>query len=598
MKQLILLACLLLCFISTSATHHRGSYITFKRDTTATPNPRRLFFTLTTFTDRASQAEDPLLEIRMGDGNRLTIPRYMITQIGDISAQIDKEVYKWEYTYASDGTYIVSSIIVNRNNGILNMTQPSDQSPIYRQTFVTINSTTGFNSSPQFLSPKPVFASIGRSVNYNFLAYDPDGDSLAYKLITPQSIDQSGNAIPAPGYTLPDQTFKCRNSTDTADGMLSLSESDGQFTWDAPCRRGEYIYAVAVEEWRNGTKISEIEYEMQILVVDSGDPWLELIKTDNQKYSAEGYLIVKATDEVKFQMAYNYMKPDEYYVTGEGNYFTSELSHILNVPVTYNIQYNQYYYGTVGTFSFKPDKGLIRNRPYFVNFYGTDRRYSYTKSIGIIIRDDQPIIKVQGQNKYTKTDEGYYVLPTTETIKLDMFAENMEGYVQTLSVESPLAEKADQFKFTVRDTTDSKVGELLFKPSIYQTSYTPQPITFKAIYNPARVAGERAAFAGDPIVKEIQLQVIVEQQTPTASPEELASAAYLIYPNPAQNKFTVQAEAPAILSIYSLQGKLILERQLQPGTTEVNRPTATSGLYFYTLTTQYGHKKTGKLVLQ
>nr|WP_233150281.1 T9SS type A sorting domain-containing protein [Pontibacter sp. BT310] len=97
----------------------------------------------------------------------------------------------------------------------------------------------------------------------------------------------------------------------------------------------------------------------------------------------------------------------------------------------------------------------------------------------------------------------------------------------------------------------------------------------------------------------MKLQVIVTQQQPTATPEELAAATYLIYPNPARDKFTVQAEAPATLHIYSLQGKLLLEQQLQPGTTEVRKPeNATTGLYFYSLTTQSGHKKTGKLVLQ
>ncbi|WP_162428605.1 T9SS type A sorting domain-containing protein [Pontibacter pudoricolor] len=595
MKQLILFVLLLLCFVSASATHHRGSYITFKYDTTANPIPRRLFFTLTTFTDRASQADSPEVEIKMGDGNNIIVQRRSITPVGALSSLVDKEVYIWEYTYASDGIYTVSHVIINRNPGLLNMTPPSDQSPIYRQTTVTINGSVGFNSSPQFLSPMPVFASIGKAVNYNFLAHDSDGDSLAFKLITPKAIDKSGNVIPVTGYTLPDQTFKCSNSTYSGDAEFNLSELDGQFTWDAPCRKGEYIYAVAIEEWRDGTMISEIEYEMQILVIDSGDSWLELIKTENQKYSTEGYLIVKATDEVKFQMRYNYMKPDEYYVTGKGNYFTSELSHVLKVPVTYDIDYH----GVKGTFAFKPDKSLIRNRPYFVNFYGTDGRYSYTKSIGIIIRDDQPIIKLEGQNKYTKTDEGYYIFLATNTVKLSMFAENMDGYVQELSVESALAAKAEKFNFTVRDTTEGKVGELIFKPSVYQTTYNPQAITFKATYNPARMAGQRASYAGAPIVKEMQVQVIVTQQLPTATAEELAVATYLIYPNPAQDKFTVQAEAPATLRIYSLQGKLLLEQQLQPGTTEIRRPgTTTSGLYFYSLTTKSGHKQTGKLVLQ
>ncbi len=601
MKQLILFFLLAFCFVSASASHYRGSYITFERDTTQNPNPRKLFFTLTIFTDGASVADSPEVDVKMGDGNSVTVPRISITPIGNLSTMVDRETYKWEYTYASDGTYSVSHVIINRNPGILNMTPPSDQSPVYIQTTVNLNSAVGFNNSPQFLSPKPIFANIGKAVHFNFSAYDPDSDSLSFRLITPQVISSSGSIISVPGYNLPDQIFKCRNSTDTADGEFKFSESDGQLIWDAPCRQGEYIYTAVVEEWRNGIKMSEITYEMQILVFDKPGTSLDMIQIENQKYSAEGYLIVKATDKVEFQIDYNYVKPDEYIVSqaasGESNYFTSELSHVLNVPVAYDII--NYYEGAKGTFSFTPDRNLIRNRPYFVNFYGYSSGKAYSRSIGIIIRDDQPIVKLQGQNKYSKTDEGYYLFLTANTVKLDMFAENLDGYTQVLSVESELAAEAEKFDFTVRDSTDGKVGELLFKPSTYQTSYTPKSITFKAIYNPSQIAEGRASAADEPIVKEMQLQVIVAQQEPTATPEELAAATYLIYPNQIQDKFTVQAEAPAELHIYSLQGKLILTQQLQPGATSVKRPyTAKAGLYFYTLTTAHGHKKTGKLVLQ
>ncbi|NDK54664.1 T9SS type A sorting domain-containing protein [Pontibacter fetidus] len=597
MKQLILIVCLLLCFVSASATHLRGGFITYKKDTTQHPNPRKFFFKAVLITDKASQADDPTIEVRMGDGVHKVVPRLSVTSI---NSAYDRETFLWEYTFAADGTYTVSWNGINRNPNILNVTPPSDQLTLYLATTINVNTLRGFNSSLQFLGPDAIIAQFGQPLNYNLLAYDPDGDSLSYKLRAPLRMEASGQVASVPGYSFPKQLFNCRTADFSANSRFEIAARDGQLAWDSPCRQGDYIFAVAVEEWRNGVRIGEVIYDMQISVYDRPERNLHLSKQQNQTYSPEGYVVAKINKELEIQLNYGDLNP-ALAPGSQVNHFISELTQVLKVPVSYTTEKSAS--GTIGKFRFTPTENLIRSRPYFISFYGssnTGMGYNNlaTTSIGLIIRSDQPIISLAGLGNVQKSDNGFFVVSVNKAAKFSIFAEKVDGYALSLTVESPLAANAKQFDFTVRDTTEGKVGELLFQPSEAQLTQDPQPIIFKATYNPARMAGERASFAGNPIVKEMQLQVIVTNQLPTATPEELANATYLIYPNQVQNKFTVQAEKPAILSIYSLQGKLILQRQLQPGTTDVNRPTATSGLYFYTLTTQDRQKTTGKLVLQ
>ncbi|WP_242928566.1 gliding motility-associated C-terminal domain-containing protein [Pontibacter vulgaris] len=265
---------LLVSFTEAQATHIRAGDITAKRDTTPNPNPRRFFFTMIMYTDRASTAEDPTVQISPGDGNTITVPRQAVIPIGDPSDQVDKEIFKWEYTYNTDGTYIVSWNGINRNPNILNMAPPSDQLTFFISTTININALRGFNSTP-VLTVAPVdLAAIGRIWVHNPGAFDPDGDSLAFKLRVPQRIDGGGNIAPVPNYSLPDRTFNCRNAANTSAAFLTLDLAKGQLTWDAPCVKGEYNVAFVVEEWRvtpgrGAVKLGEVVRDMQIIVKET-----------------------------------------------------------------------------------------------------------------------------------------------------------------------------------------------------------------------------------------------------------------------------------------------------------------------------------------
>jgi gliding motility-associated-like protein len=267
---LFVLIVLLGCFNEAQATHIRAGDITAQRDTTPNPNPRRFFFTMTIYTDQASSAEDPIVFMNMG-GVIVEVPRLAVIDIGNVT---DREVYKWEYTFPTDGTFAVSWVGVNRNLGILNMAPPSDQRSFYIETVVNINSLRGFNSTP-VLTVFPIdLAAVGRKFVHNPGAYDADGDSLAFKLIVPRYEDVNGRIAPVPGYSLPHLTFSCTTSDASGPATLELDPLTGQLTWDAPCRQGEYNVAFVVEEWRvspNGgaVKLGEVVRDMQIFVKET-----------------------------------------------------------------------------------------------------------------------------------------------------------------------------------------------------------------------------------------------------------------------------------------------------------------------------------------
>lgn len=267
---------LLLLFVSgvfteAQATHIRAGDITAQRDTTPNPNPRRFFFTMTIYTDQASSAEDPVVYMNMGGGVVLEVPRLAVIPIGN---ETDREVYKWEYTFPTDGTHRVSWVGVNRNNDILNMAPPSDQRSFFIETVININALRGFNSTP-VLTVAPIdIAAVGRRYVHNPGAYDADGDSLAFKLIVPRYEDAQGRISVVPGYSLPHLTFNCTTSDGSGAAFLTLDALTGQLTWDAPCVKGEYNVAFVVEEWRvseNGgaVKLGEVVRDMQILVRES-----------------------------------------------------------------------------------------------------------------------------------------------------------------------------------------------------------------------------------------------------------------------------------------------------------------------------------------
>ena len=143
-----------------------------------------------------------------------------------------------------------------RNAAITNINTPG-ASTFY--IYATLNNQiTPCNNSPTF-SNKPVpFVCNGQQYCFNHGAYDVDGDSLAYQLITPYQT-ASTTVI----YNAPYNAYQPLNSVPAV--------SFNPFTGDicmTPQSLEVTVMAVLVSEYRNGVLIGTVERDMQITVMN------------------------------------------------------------------------------------------------------------------------------------------------------------------------------------------------------------------------------------------------------------------------------------------------------------------------------------------
>ncbi len=243
-KLLLILAFFLFLAFSAKATHQRAAEITY---TWLGGNAYE--FTLTCYTYSPSPAgiqRDSLL-VQWGDGLEEYIPRVVLQDLGD---DYTLNVYKQIHNFSSSGTFTISMEDANRNFGVVNVPN-SVMVPMHIETELVINPFLGNNNSVQLLNAPVDKGCVGKLYLHNPSAYDPDGDSLSYRLVTCKGQD----GIEIAGYTLPQ-----------ASQSFDIDPVTGELRWDVPVLQGEYNVAIMVEEWRHGIKIGSVVRDMQILI--------------------------------------------------------------------------------------------------------------------------------------------------------------------------------------------------------------------------------------------------------------------------------------------------------------------------------------------
>ena len=152
--------------------------------------------------------------------------------------------------------WILGYSLCCRNAAITTINTPSSNT-FY--IYATLNNVVSpCNSSPTF-SNKPVpFLCLGQQFCFNHGAYDVDGDSLVYKLITPKQT-ASTNVV----YNAPYDAYNPLNSS-PATNFNSLT---GDICFN-PQALEVTVMAVLVEEFRNGVKIGSVERDLQLTVMN------------------------------------------------------------------------------------------------------------------------------------------------------------------------------------------------------------------------------------------------------------------------------------------------------------------------------------------
>jgi len=245
-RKLLLVIGFLFCFaFIAKATHQRAAEITY---TWLGGNAYEFTLTCYTYTPSPAGLQRDSLPISWGDGMAEYIPRVVLQNLGD---DYTLNVYKAVHNYSSAGTYSVSMEDPNRNYGVVNV--PNSVSvPMYIETELVINPFLGFNNSVQLLNAPVDKGCVGKLYLHNPSAYDPDGDSLSYKLV----VCKGTGGMDIPGYSYPQ-----------ASHSFDIDPVTGDLRWDSPLLQGEYNVAFMVEEWRYGVKIGSVIRDMQILIL-------------------------------------------------------------------------------------------------------------------------------------------------------------------------------------------------------------------------------------------------------------------------------------------------------------------------------------------
>ena len=234
-------------FSPVQATHNRAGEITLTQIDELTYE-----ITIHTFTYTLSQADRNRLEVQWGDNTFSYANRVSITKLPNY---YQKNIYITQHTFPGPGVYEIVVQDPNRNEGVKNI--PNSVNVIFSiKTTILINGNIGENSTPILLNPPYDRAAYGQIFIHNPAAYDPDGDSISYKLTV--CTEQDGR--PIEGYTLP-----------PASDTLFINPYTGDLTWITPSDSGIFNIAIDVEEWRHGVKIGNIVRDMQIEVYNTNN---------------------------------------------------------------------------------------------------------------------------------------------------------------------------------------------------------------------------------------------------------------------------------------------------------------------------------------
>lgn len=175
--------------------------------------------------------------------------------------------------------YYLQTQLYARNNIILNLNAPgSTGMSIYAE--IPDPAIAGMNSSPDF-GPYPTngYFCANNEKNLDFSITDADGDSLVYSLVEPLNSTANGTA-PAPYTTVNWQAPYSFTNIVGGNPPMVCDPVTGVVT-ASPTAIGTFVFALKVEEYRNGIKIGEVRGDIQILSLNcSFDDFPEILPND------------------------------------------------------------------------------------------------------------------------------------------------------------------------------------------------------------------------------------------------------------------------------------------------------------------------------
>ena len=254
MKQIFILIFLLLS-VNAFATHNHAGEILVEQIGALT-----IRATIITYTpDRPNPADRPALTVYWGDGTNQVVNRDG-NGTKFVDSDLKQNIYQTTHTFDRLGKYTIYMTDPNRNGGIRNVNFPnSDLIAFHIQatiTLVPIEANGKYNKTPDLRRYPIDVATVGYPFRHFPDAFDADGDSLGFRLITPMA----GLHKSIGNYQLP-------NLTPLSDSnRISFNQSNGTFEWKNPQQAGLYTIAIQVISYRRGVAIDTIMRDMNIIV--------------------------------------------------------------------------------------------------------------------------------------------------------------------------------------------------------------------------------------------------------------------------------------------------------------------------------------------
>ena len=401
-KIIFLLCCIaVLTAGKAAATHNRAGEIVYKHI-----SGYRYQIIVYTYCYTLTEADRDELEVDCGDGtDKIIVTRdgkgTLLDEVNAMSfTYLKKNVYYGEHTFAGPGTYVLYMEDPNRNEGVTNI--PNSVNVVFAiKTTLKIDGITGNNNSPILLNAPMDKAALNKTFVHNPGAYDPDGDSLSYRIAT--CLQQDGQEIV--GYTLP-----------PVSDSIYVNPLTGDFVWERPTQVGTYNVAMWIEEWRNGVKIGQVLRDIQVDVIDTDNHTPIIDKTGNH--------CVIAGDKLEFNVTATDPDHDKMKMTASGGPLV-----VAESPATFE-EVKIWTHSPVGHFSWQTTQNHVRRLPYelLVKVYDDDWKVPLTAYNTINIRVIAPHpnitsltpnnteIKIEWDNGGNEKATGYKIYRKDKTL--------------------------------------------------------------------------------------------------------------------------------------------------------------------------------------
>lgn len=161
-----------------------------------------------------------------------------------------------------------------RNYTISNLNNPDLTGQTFYLEFppVVKDDQPFLNSSPILFPPLSDYACVNELYYFDFRGTDTDGDSLSYRMSVPLNSTQSNIPVALPTPSPAPHPLVNFSDGVTADNMVSgtpnLSINKDGFLTVRPDRLGLFVFAITVDEFRDGLKIGSVKRDFQMLVID------------------------------------------------------------------------------------------------------------------------------------------------------------------------------------------------------------------------------------------------------------------------------------------------------------------------------------------